>query len=150
MNIALGGRDRMLRNHAMELLRFAFVGVLNTAATLLVIYALMAAGANLYLANFIGYAVGLMISFTLNRRWTFRFGGRADLRLARRFLLAVAASYCSNLLAVFLSLQGGLSPRFAQLAGMPVYTACFFLLTKFYVFPTQHDHRSAIERRVQE
>ena len=29
MNIALGGRDRMLRNHAMELLRFAFVGVLT-------------------------------------------------------------------------------------------------------------------------
>ena len=37
-----------------------------------------------------------------------------------------------------------------KLAGMPVYTACFFLLTKFYVFPKQHDHRSAIERRVQE
>lgn len=122
------------------------VGAANTSATLIVIYALMAVKTNLYIANFIGYAIGLLISFTLNRRWTFRSNNAADFALARRFLLAVFAAYCANLLLVFLSVRFGLSPHIAQLAGMPAYTVCFYGLSKFYVFRHRRDSDAGMER----
>jgi putative flippase GtrA len=148
--VALGDITRMMRSHALELLRFALVGVANTAATLIVIYALMAVNTNLYMANFVGYAIGLLISFTLNRRWTFRSSNATDLLLVRRFLLAVGAAYCVNLLMVFLSVRIGLSPYIAQLAGMPAYTACFYLLSKFYVFRHRRDGHAEMERFMSE
>lgn len=56
--------------------RFLSVGVANTVVGLLVIYA-----AKFFLrlgdvpANALGYAVGLLLSFALNSRWTFGYRG---------------------------------------------------------------------------
>ncbi len=140
----------MMRNQILELVRFSLVGAANTAATLIVIYTLMAVKTNLYIANFVGYAIGLLISFTLNRRWTFRSNDAIDFALARRFLLAVGAAYCANLLLVILSVRFGLSPHIAQLAGMPAYTACFYVLSKLYVFRCQLNSHAGMERSLSE
>ena len=54
-----------------QFLRYSLVGLLNTALGLLVIWGLMLAGFGPYSANVAGYAVGLVLSFFLNRAWTF-------------------------------------------------------------------------------
>lgn len=131
-----------MRVNFSEIYRFSVVGILNTCATLAVIYALMLIQLNAYIANLIGYSVGLVISFTLNRRWTFRSRTNSPLKTAGRFLIAVLFSYLANIVVVHLLLTMNVSPYLAQVAGMPVYTVCFFVLSKFFVFKAAKDDRA--------
>lgn len=119
----------------IQLLRFGLVGVANTVVGLAVIMALLAAGAGDYAANLCGYGVGLALSFALNRAWTFGVNGAVDWREAAAFLIVVGLSYLVNLgvlgamrgLGFYESLVG-------QGAAMLAYSACFFLLSRRYVY----------------
>jgi putative flippase GtrA len=122
------------RNTGAQLLRFGFVGALNTLSTLLIIYLLMAIKVNLYVANAIGYICGATISFTLNRRWTFRATERPSLQMVLLFLVAMGCAYLANIATVYGCIRSGVSPYLAQLLGMPVYTLTFFVISKFLVF----------------
>ena len=69
----------------MQLVRFLFVGALNTTIGLACIVAAMRWLAMDYrLANAVGYAAGCVLGFVLNRTWV--FGDRGPWRgsLARR------------------------------------------------------------------
>lgn len=116
-------------------IRFAIVGVLNTLVGLAIIF-----GGKYFLgmgdvaANVAGYAVGLMVSFLLNSAWTFEYGG-PKLAAAARFLGVFGVSYVLNLaMVVGLIELAGVNGYLAQLAGMPVYMVCFFLLSRGYAF----------------
>ena len=82
--------------------RFLMVGALNTLVGLSVIFMAKAvAGAGDVTANVTGYGVGLVLSFLLNRTWT--FGHRGDRRSAMgRFLLVFAVAYVLKLAVVLL------------------------------------------------
>jgi len=116
------------------LLRFLTVGVLNTALGLGFIYTAMALGAGLIAANAIGYALGILVSFVANRRWT--FAHRGDWRPAlARWLVVTAIAYSAQL-AVVIALGRGLGsdPRLAQIAGIPVYLALTFVGGRSFAF----------------
>jgi putative flippase GtrA len=123
----------------LQLSRFLFVGIANTLVGLAVIFAAKAlAGAGDLAANASGYAVGLVLSFTLNRNWTFRDRGRLS-PAALRFLLAFALAYLANLATVFgLRDLAGVDSYVAQAAGVIPYTALFFVASRVFVF---RDHR---------
>lgn len=125
-----------------SLLRFGLVGVLNTLVGLAVIATLLHVGAGDYLANAGGYAVGLCLSFTLNRFWTFEVRGPVAAGEAGRFLLAFALAYCANL-AVLTTMRGlGFAQSLiGQAAGMVTYSLCFFLLSQAFVFVPGHAAR---------
>jgi putative flippase GtrA len=125
-----------------ELLRFALVGVLNTVCTVVAIYIAMALGAGVYAANAIGYALGLVVSFNGNDRWTFPGNGTPSPARHVRFVVGIAVAYLANLATVYLCLAQRISPHLAQLVGMPAYTVTFYVLCKFYIF-----HESVAERR---
>ncbi|WP_232492490.1 GtrA family protein [Novosphingobium kaempferiae] len=116
-------------------LRFGLVGLLNTLVGLAVIAALLHVGAGDYLANAGGYAVGLCLSFTLNRIWTFEVRGPVAAGEAGRFLLAFALAYSVNL-AVLTMMRGlGFAQSLiGQGAGIVAYSVCFFLLSRAFVF----------------
>lgn len=118
-----------------QAIRFGGVGVINTAVGLAVIYAAMFFfGAGAAVANLAGYAVGLAISFGLNRSWTFRSNGRSAHQLPR-FVLVTILSYAANLCAVLLATaQAGIDPYAAQLLGAPVYTLASFFGCRWFVF----------------
>ena len=87
----------------MSFLRFSAVGVINTALGLTIIFALMRFGGVQYIAaNAIGYAVGTVVSFILNRSWTFYHKGPV-LSSAVRWVLVIAIAYGANVCAVILS-----------------------------------------------
>lgn len=118
-----------------QLVKFASVGVLNTALGLAVIYSLKwglkwgDASANLA-----GYLVCILLGFVLNSRWTF---GKSALmtRHLLGYLLVVVVAYLMNLGAVLLSLKVLDMPGdYAQLVGVPVFTLTSFLLNKMFVF----------------
>lgn len=116
-------------------LRFATVGVLNSAVGYAVIFACMyALGMDAVTSNVVGYAVGLALSFVLNR--TFTFGSvSAALPQALRFAAIFVLAYVANLgvllaLTKLLTVHEGLSQVIAGIA----YFLLSFFLSKHYVF----------------
>ena len=114
------------------------MGVVNTVLGLATIFiAKSLLGLDDLWANIIGYAVGLLASFTLNRRWTFRHGGPA-LPTALRFGVAFAVSYALNLATVFGLIDGlHVNAYVAQGMGILPYTLAFYVLSARFVFASR-------------
>jgi putative flippase GtrA len=115
--------------------RFLMVGVVNGLAGLSVIYACKALlGVSDIPANMSGYAVGLLVSFILNRRWTFQHTGNVQVAILR-FLTVFAVAYSVNLQSVLLAIGAfHIDSYIAHLIGMPFYTATFYLGSRLYAF----------------
>jgi putative flippase GtrA len=121
-----------------QALRFAGVGAVNTAIGFGVICAAMAwLHASPALANVLGYAIGLTISFMLNRNWT--FGSRQKFRRQLpKYLLVTAVCYLVNLKLVMTAISTfSANPYWAQLMGVFFYSGSTFVCYRWFVFPTQ-------------
>ena len=121
-----------------QFVRFLCVGVINTLVGLSVIYACKYFGGfgDVY-ANASGYAVGLSVSFTLNRRWTFSHRG-AITPAAIRFLAVAAIAYAMNLVTVMSCIHIiGMNDYLAQALGVPPYTLTTFYLSRLWTFRHQ-------------
>ncbi|TDG17428.1 GtrA family protein [Paraburkholderia silviterrae] len=107
---------------------YACAGLANTATTAVVIIGLMHIELGTVPSNFAGYAVGLLLSFVLNSRYTFR--ANASGAMLVRFLAAAGIAYVANLIVVLATLYLTGAPRISQIAGMPVYTIVGYLVNK--------------------
>ena len=120
-----------------QLPKFLFVGLANTLVALLVIFT---AKAGLEMgdasANALGYAVGMILSFTLNKRWTFRHSGSVT-RSLPVFLAVQGVAYFFNLLFVLWLIAQGMNAYWAQVCGIPPYTVISFLGSRFLAFRSQ-------------
>jgi len=119
-------------------LRFGVVGLFNTALGLGVIFGAKAfLGLGDLAANLLGYGLGLVSSFVLNRSWTFRHEGRAAAAFWR-FGIAFVAAYALNLVTVFgLRDAAAMNSYLAQACGVITYTVSFYLMSVSYVFPAR-------------
>lgn len=123
-----------------QALRFGSVGVLNTAIGYTLIMLAMWAGAAPLPANAIGYAGGLIVSFMLNRTWTFRrsstmLKSKGTVSEAKRFVGAFSVAWLLNASVVWISLQTvQASAYFCQLAGVIAYSLSFYVLCRLWVF----------------
>ena len=116
-------------------IKFGLVGVGNTAFGLTVIYLCKAAGMADVPANVAGYACGLILSFQLNKAWTFGDSGKMRTWLAVGFAGAFVVAYASNLaVLVFLLNVVGLNSYLAQAMSLLVYTTVFYVFSAFFVF----------------
>lgn len=118
-----------------RLFRFALTGLANSAVGWAVIFGGLWAGLSGYAANAAGYAVGLMLSFTLNRGFVFGVRGEISGREVARFLAAFGVAYGCNL-AVLVAAQSvlGADNPLAQLPAIAAYVVIFFLLSQRFVF----------------
>jgi putative flippase GtrA len=131
-----------MKDFLKQLLRFGLVGVVNTLIGLLIIYAIMFLfGAGLAIANFIGYTFGFVVSFILNRIWTFQ--DRQSIRqVLPRYLLVACASYLLNLAVVLLvDSKFNFNGYLIQLLGIMTYTVCMFLGCRYLVFSVSRESR---------
>ena len=118
-----------------SIFRFPVVGLINTCVGLLVIYLSKWAGFDDVASNFIGYSFGFVVSFFLNKNWTFSHEGEA-LSAALKFLVVTVLAYVSNLLVVvFLIDVAGLNGFIAQAAAVPVYAFMTYFGYRRFVFP---------------
>jgi putative flippase GtrA len=119
-------------------LRFGVVGVVNTVLGVAIIFAAKAfLGLGDLAANLLGYGLGLICSFVLNRSWTFRHEGRAFAAFWR-FGVAFAVAYVLNLATVFgLRDAMAVNSYLAQAGGIIPYTISFYLLSVYFVFPAR-------------
>ena len=124
-------------------LRFGMVGASNTAIGLALIWV-----AWRWLrwpdlpANVLGYSVGFLWSFALNRRWTFEHRGPVQRSFAR-FALVCGLAYSVNLAVLAASRAAlGADTFWPHVLGMVAYTAVGFLGSQFYAFHVQRPLQS--------
>ena len=115
--------------------RFAAVGVLNTLVGYGVIFSALLLGASDYLANGLGYGVGLALGFVLHRSWSFADRGRGSPNSLPRYVAAFALAYGTNLAVVWISRRmGWVDQPGTHIVAMAAYSVTFFLLAKNFVF----------------
>ena len=121
-----------------QFVTFCFIGVINTAVGLSIILGLMhLAHVNYILANMAGYAVGLCVSFLLNRTITFRetSTNRKVHGQAFWFLLVFAASYLTQLCALMIMVRIlGWNETLSQILASGIYTVLGFLGNRLKTF----------------
>jgi putative flippase GtrA len=117
-----------------EAVRFAVVGVSNTAISMVVYVGLLAIGVGYVAAVVVSYLAGLANGYTLNRRWTF---------LAGRFSIGSLSRY-TTVQATGLLLSVGLTTLFVERLGVaevpalmlswPPVIAVTFTATRLWAF----------------
>ncbi|MBD5225481.1 MAG: GtrA family protein [Bacteroidales bacterium] len=140
---------------ALQFVRYLIVGGMNTAVTLIVIFALKSlAGMDPYLSNAAGYIAGLINSFLWNRGWVFRSHGNR-VREGAAFLAGFGICYLIQLLTVWGLTHTGIGTLMIEipiplieteraftlsgygistLAGMAVYTIANFIYNRLVTF----------------
>jgi putative flippase GtrA len=115
--------------------RYLVVGAGNTVVGLLVIYlGMYAMKLGDVAANALGYAVGIILGFALNRRWTFGHRG-SMLPALGRFLLVLAIAYAANLAVVVFIADHLHGNRYvAQAIGIIPYTLIGYIGSRFFAF----------------
>ena len=119
--------------------RFLKVGVFNTMLGYSVIFACM------YLAkmspessNVAGYAVGLVASYVLNRRYTFN-SKQNERNEIIRFLAVFVVAYALNFVVLVILIHGfGIHVGMSQVLAGFIYVMASFTMNKYYVFKTLH------------
>jgi putative flippase GtrA len=118
-------------------LRYLAVGIVNTIFGLGLIYTTMYLfGLGNAQANMLGYFAGILLSFVLNRRWTFQHKGPTAPAFAK-FIVVTVVAYLVNLATVlFLADALGINRYLAQAAGIPPYTLVGYLGARLFAFKT--------------
>ena len=77
--------------------RYGAVGVANTLLGYAIIVAALWLGAGDYLANVLGYGLGLWFAYLMHRRWTFQVSNRRTISEVVRFYVSAGVSYSANI-----------------------------------------------------
>jgi putative flippase GtrA len=119
----------------MQAIRFGLVGVLNTGITITAIFILMKGFMVHYaLSNWIGYLLGFINSFVLNKKWTFQSKGNVGIE-GVLFVAVFGGCYLIQLgTLLFMKEAIGIKADYAQLLAMPVYTSLNFMSNKLITF----------------
>ena len=126
-----------LLDEVARILRFGLAGLANTAISIGVILLLeRLCGLDPFVANAGGFAVGIIVSFVLHRRFVFR-AHRVGAPVLRYAVMVMSAFLANQLV-----LAAGLAtlPTFAgktvvaQAVALATYTAVSFLLCRLWVF----------------
>ena len=80
--------EKLLKKHA-EKIRFALVGGFNTALDFIILFGLVALGLDKIPANYISTTVTMVISFFINKEFTFK---SKDKTSTRKFLIFIAVT----------------------------------------------------------
>lgn len=118
-----------------QFFRFLIVGVFNTLVGYGTIFACM------YLAkmspetsNVVGYLVGLSVSYTLHKKYTYESKQKHRIEMLR-FLLVFAIAYVANLVVLIILIHKiGLHEGVSQILAGAIYVAVSFIMNKYYVF----------------
>jgi len=122
----------MLKQTFTQFLAYNVIGIINTIVGFSIIFALMFYGVSATSSNIIGYVIGAIFSYFLNKKYTFKSKKHNKIQ-AIKFFTVLLISYCLN----FITLQWLLTftnPYLAQFISAVIYTLSSFLLAKFFVF----------------
>ncbi|MCR4941686.1 MAG: GtrA family protein [Campylobacter sp.] len=116
-----------------QLFSYLGVGVLNTIVGFGVIFTFMFFGFSPELSNLIGYAVGIVFSYVMNKIFTFKTAQKS-MKEFIKFVLSMGVAYALNFITLKLMLSIGLNAYLCQIIAGGVYTITGYLLSKFWAF----------------
>lgn len=118
-----------------QLLKYGLVGVINSIVGYsIIITCQLLLNFSPVLSNLVGYVFGILISFTLNSRFTFQSQRNSGIVLFR-YILVFAFSYLCNLVTLVVSIEIYSVPSLlAQIPSLLVFFLVSFLLNKYLVF----------------
>src|SRR5262249_14079355 len=119
----------------VQFVKFGIVGVSNTLLTFVVFTVLVKGFGVWYVAaSAIGFLVGTVNSFLLNRRWTFR-GHVGDALTPVRWFVVQGCGLALNLALIYLLVDGaGLDRLLGQAGAIGVVTVLPFLANRAWTF----------------
>ena len=118
-----------------ELIKYLAVGFINTCvgySTILTCQIFL--NLNPQLSNIIGYLLGIICSFILNKRYVFRSRGDKKISQFSKFLLGFLLAYIINLYTLNVLLEKNFASPIAQGFAMLSYTITFYIICKLYIF----------------
>lgn len=118
-----------------QFFRFLTVGVFNTVLGYCVIFACMyLAKMSPEVSNVAGYAVGLIASYVLNRKYTFNSKQNRHNEIIR-FLAVFVVAYASNYAVLILLIHRlGVHEGVSQILAGLIYVITSYVMNKHYVF----------------
>lgn len=121
----------LLQNSAVK---YALVGGVNTLVCWVVIFALMWGGVIPEIANAFGYGVGIIVSYLLNKHFTFQ-SKHSHKRDFIRFCVAMGAAYAINLIVLIALYRGlGVNEYLSQIIAAVCYTISGYIISKLWAF----------------
>lgn len=119
-----------------QLVKFLLVGVLNTAIQYLVFLTLYeVVRVNYLVASTVGYCLGMLNSYFLNRRWTFASATAQIFPEAMRFVTVNLLALGTNTGLLFLLVSThDMRPRIAQLWALAGSVSVNFVLNRCWTF----------------
>ena len=119
-----------------QLIKYIGVGTINTLVTGISILILMSfSNIGLFGSNCIGYILGLLCSYILNRNYVFKSKSSQRSKEFIRFIIVFIIAYSINILFLYLfSNILNIGRYTSQYLSMIVYSLSFFYLCKFYTF----------------
>ncbi len=126
-----------LENHRFgQFIKYGLVGVISTSLDLGVLNALVLLGhLNVYLAAPLGFTVGLINGYFLNRRWTFRYKGSNHATTFAQFALVSTIGLLLNNALLYLFIERvGLNYNIAKLIAVVIIFFWNFFWSKYWTF----------------
>ena len=123
--------------------RHSVSGIVNTAIGFSVIFLLTYLNFSPVVANFSGYAAGLVSGFYLSKKFVFRSDG-SSVKQGIQYLAAFLVAFLVNLGVLKLILHFTLwHVMLAQLLAAVAYTSVIFLLSRSLIFSTRNPEERA-------
>lgn len=117
-----------------QLVRYGLVGVSNTVVTLASYAMLIRVGTPSPLASAIGFGLGALNGYRLNRRWTFRVRAGGPAMLLRYLGLQAAGAAMSAAGVALVLADLAVARMGAEVVVLPVVTLFTYLLASRFVF----------------
>ena len=108
------------------------MGFINTVVGFGLIMLLMYMGVDAVLSNAIGYGLGAILSYFLNKHYTFTYKNHS-MWVAIKFFGVLGVAYLLNYM-VLMTLLATINPYIAQAFSAVVYTMSAFIMMKLLVF----------------
>lgn len=118
-----------------QFFRYLFVGVFNTLIGYGVIFLCMyVLSFSPELSNLIGYLLGMIFSFTVNRRFTFKSTQNPGIEFLK-FIVVCFIAWLANIIVLILLVRVlHFHPGYSQIVSGSVYVVAGYLMNKVFVF----------------
>ena len=119
-----------------QFITFVLIGTVNTAIHYSVFILLFRVfGLPMLMASGIGYCMGVLNSFIMNRKWTFQMPTKANMTEFGRFVLVNLFSLLVNMTALHVLVRyGGLVPEIGQAGAIGASIMVNFTCNKCWTF----------------
>ncbi|TAH36654.1 GtrA family protein [Candidatus Saccharibacteria bacterium] len=124
-------------------LRFLIAGGLAACTEYGVFLLLHGLGLHLLVANSVSFCTGLLVSFTLNKKWVFSSGGKTHLEFIAYAGLAIVNLVLSNILIYIVVNRFGWLPWVAKILTMALIACWNYVIFSRVIFRTKKDQNSS-------